>query len=66
MEIVLDINIIIKTKNIMLYKSFKNKGLKKQSLKISKSTNCCEVSQASNEIMLDRFYNGKRIDFPFA
>ena len=26
----------------------------------------CEVSKASVEIMLERFYNGKEIDFPFA
>ena len=25
----------------------------------------CEVSKASVEIMLERFYNGKEIDFPF-
>ena len=50
----------------MLYKSFRNKAQKKQSLEMAKSTKCCEVSQASNEIMLDRFYNGTRIEFPFA
>ena len=27
--------------------------------------NDCKVSKASNEIMLDRFYNGKGIEFPF-
>ena len=26
----------------------------------------CEVSKASSEIMLDRFCNGKEIDFPFS
>ncbi len=26
----------------------------------------CKVSKASNEIMLDRFYNGKGIEFPFS
>ena len=26
----------------------------------------CEVSKASAEIMLDRFCNGKKIDFPFS
>ena len=25
----------------------------------------CKVSKASDEIMLDRFFNGKEIDFPF-
>ena len=28
--------------------------------------NDCKVSKASNEIMLDRFYNGKGIEFPFS
>ena len=50
----------------MLNKSFKNKALKKQSLKILRRTENCKVSQASNEIMLDRFYDGKVIEFPFA
>ena len=50
----------------MLHKSSKNKALKKQSLEMPKSTKSCVVSQASNEIMLDRFYNGKGIEFPFA
>ena len=26
----------------------------------------CKVSKASNEIMLDRFYNVKGIEFPFS
>ena len=26
----------------------------------------CEVSKASTEIMLDRFCNGKELDFPFS
>ena len=50
----------------MLDKSFKNKVLKKQSLKLVRRPEHCKVSQASNEIMLDRFYNGKVIEFPFA
>ena len=28
--------------------------------------NTCEVSKASAEIMLERFCNGKEIDFPFS
>ena len=28
--------------------------------------NSCEVSKASAEIMLERFCNGKEIDFPFS
>ena len=31
-----------------------------------KGMDCCDVSQASVEIMLERFYNGKDIDFPFS
>ncbi len=50
----------------MLNKSLKNKAQKKQSLEKPSRTKNCEVSQASNEIMLDRFYNGKGIEFPFA
>ena len=30
-----------------------------------KGLNSCEVSKASAEIMLERFCNGKEIDFPF-
>ena len=50
----------------MLYKTLKKKAPKSQSLEILKSTKYCKVSQASNEIMLDRFYNGRSIEFPFA
>ena len=31
-----------------------------------KGLNFCEVSKASAEIMLERFCNGKEIDFPFS
>ena len=37
-----------------------------QSLDALKDLNSCEVSKASSEIMLDRFCNGKEIDFPFS
>ena len=37
-----------------------------QSLESSKELNSCEVSKASAEIMLERFCNGKEIDFPFS
>ncbi len=50
----------------MLNKSFRNKSLKRQSLDKARPSEYCKVSQASNEIMLDRFYNGKVIEFPFA
>ena len=36
-----------------------------QSLDVLKELNSCEVSKASAEIMLERFCNGKEIDFPF-
>ena len=31
-----------------------------------KGVNHCKVSEASVEIMLERFCNGKEIDFPFS
>ena len=34
-------------------------------LKYKTRINYCKVSQASTEIMLDRFYNGEKIEFPF-
>ena len=37
-----------------------------QSLDALKELNSCEVSKASAEIMLERFCNGKEIDFPFS
>ena len=48
------------SKNIQK-KIYLNKSL--DSLKELKS---CEVSKASAEIMLERFCNGKEIDFPFS
>ena len=51
----------------MLHTTFKNKELKAETLKTSKrSEEYCKVSKASKEIMLDRFYNGNRIEFPFS
>ena len=50
----------------MLPKTFKNKAAKKQSLETQNCREYCKVSQASNEIMLDRFYDGKCIEFPFS
>ena len=37
-----------------------------ESLDALKVLNSCEVSKASAEIMLERFCNGKEIDFPFS
>tara|TARA_A100001011_G_scaffold229634_1_gene237760 strand:+ start:74 stop:229 length:156 start_codon:yes stop_codon:yes gene_type:complete len=37
-----------------------------ETLEALKGFNSCEVSKASAEIMLERFCNGKEIDFPFS
>ena len=37
-----------------------------ESLDALDELNSCRVSKASAEIMLDRFCNGKEIDFPFS
>lgn len=50
----------------MISKSIKNKVLIKHSIETFKRPDDCKVSQASNELMLDRFYNGKNIEFPFS
>ena len=49
----------------MLNKSFKEKGLRERKLDILKPKEYCKVSKASKDLMLDRFYEGKRIEFPF-
>ena len=36
------------------------------SFKDTQDHKSCKVSKASTEIMLDRFRNGKEIDFPFS
>ena len=48
---------------------FKSNKIKKSKLISSdqiKLSKICKVSIASKEIMLDRFSNGKEIDFPFS
>ena len=50
----------------MISKPTKKKELKNNSLEILKTLNECKVSKASNELMLERFYNGKGIEFPFS
>ena len=50
----------------MFSNTIKSKGLKKDSSEIFKPLEDCKVSKASNEIMLDRFCNGKEIEFPFS
>ena len=49
----------------MYSKYIKKRGLKNNFLKKFKDSENCEVSRASTEIMLDRFSNGKKIEFPF-
>ena len=49
----------------MFTKNTKNKELNKINLVPPIGENFCEVSKASAEIMLDRFCNGNKIDFPF-
>ena len=47
-------------------RTLKYKESKIDSLKSSNESQICKVSKASTEIMLDRFSNGKEIDFPFS
>ena len=49
----------------MLSKSIKNKMFKRNSLVTLNNSDECKVSNASKEIMLYRFCNGKEIEFPF-
>ena len=37
-----------------------------ESIKVFNGLDSCEVSKASAEIMLERFCDGKEIDFPFS
>ena len=46
-------------------KNIKNKFSRKQFSKPLMDVDICDVSKASAAIMLDRFCNGKEIDFPF-
>ena len=47
-------------------KNIQKKISPKQSSDALKGLNSCEISKASAEIMLERFCNGKEIDFPFS
>ena len=61
------INIIYKSiKFKMNFKSIQNKVSEKEFLEPLKGEDFCEVSKASAEIMLERFCNGKEVDFPFS
>ena len=46
-------------------KNIQKKISPNESLDALKVLTSCEVSKASAEIMLERFCNGKEIDFPF-
>ena len=50
----------------MFNKPVKTKKNKNHSLKRFKTSIDCKASKASNEIMLNRFYNGDKIEFPFS
>ena len=50
----------------MNYKNIQKKISPNESSDVLKGLNSCEVSKASAEIMLERFCNGKEIDFPFS
>ena len=47
-------------------KNMQKKISPNESLDTLEGLTSCEVSKASAEIMLDRFCNGKAIDFPFS
>ena len=47
-------------------KNIQNKISLKKLLEPLKGIDSCEVSKASVEIMLEKFCNGKEIDFPFS
>ena len=46
--------------------NIQNKVSLNESFKPFKGVDLCKVSKASVEIMLERFCNGKKIDFPFS
>ena len=47
-------------------KNIQKKISPNESLDALKGLTFCEVSKASAELMLERFFNGKIIDFPFS
>ena len=47
-------------------KNIQKKISPKESLDTLQGYNFCEVSKASAEIMLERYCDGKEIDFPFS
>ena len=50
----------------MNLKNIQKKVSLNESFKPLKGVDLCKVSEASAEIMLERFCNGKEIDFPFS
>ena len=50
----------------MFPKKINIKKSKNYPLERFKNLEECKVSKASKEIMLDRFYDGKKIEFPFS
>ena len=50
----------------MNLENIQNKLSSKESFEHLKGVDLCKVSEASVEIMLERFCNGKEIDFPFS
>ena len=58
---------LINIKNLkMNSKNIQKKISPNESLDSLRGLNLCDVSKASAEIMLERFCNGKEIDFPFS
>ena len=51
---------------MMNLENVQNKVSSHESLKPLKGVDPCKVSEASVEIMLERFCKGKEIDFPFS
>ena len=50
----------------MISKHINEKFVENEFLEPLNGTDFCEVSKASAEIMLERFCNGKVIEFPFS
>ena len=50
----------------MNLKPIKNKNLQKNLLEPFNDSNDCKASEASTEIMIDRFCKGSEIGFPFS
>ena len=50
----------------MNFENLQNKVSPNESIELWKGVDLCKVNEASVEIMLERFCNGKEIDFPFS